>query len=278
MKLSTLILSALTLGFSSCVSAQLMQPKGTFTRQDTLRGSIGPGRAWWDVQHYTVEVTPDYASKTITGRTTIRFKVLPGRKSNNMQIDLQQPLVIDSLFYDNRPYINDPGAPFYQQGNTWQVPLPRTEDGSVHTLTIAYHGRPKEAINPPWDGGWIWRKDKEGNPWMSVAVQGMGASAWYPCKDHQSDEPDQGSRLVMNIPSNLVGVGNGRLKSRESINGLTRFTWEVTSPINNYNIVPYIGKYTNWSDTLQGEKGTLSLNFWVLQQDTARARQSICLL
>ncbi|HWJ29010.1 MAG TPA: M1 family metallopeptidase, partial [Flavisolibacter sp.] len=134
------------------------------------------------------------------------------------------------------------------------------------------HGIPRQAVNPPWDGGWIWTKDKQGHEWMSVACQGLGASVWYPCKDYQGDEPDNGAILTINVRDSLVAVGNGRLKSKTGLDGLTSYTWEVKNPINNYNIIPYIGKYVNWSDTLMGEKGKLDLNYWVLEQDLDKAK------
>ena len=80
--------------------AQPLNQKVQFTHQDTLRGSIGPERSWWDVLHYDVSVTPDYLSRSISGKTTIRYKVLPLQKSDYLQIDLQQPLQLDSIFYD----------------------------------------------------------------------------------------------------------------------------------------------------------------------------------
>jgi hypothetical protein len=89
---------------------------------------------------------------------------------------------------------------------------------------------------------------------MSVACQGLGASVWYPCKDHQSDEPDHGAALTMIVPDTLVAVANGRLQQKTSINGKTAWRWAVQNPINNYNIIPYIGKYVTWHETFQGRK------------------------
>lgn len=258
--------------FLSCSLAQPLNQKQEFTHQDTLRGSIGPERAWWDVLHYEVNVTPHYGSKTITGKTTIQYKVLPNQKSDYMQIDLQRPLTIDSLFYDGKLYINYPPRPYYNEGNVWHIPLPRAEVNSVHSLAIVYHGKPREAQMPPWDGGWIFTKDKKGRPWMSVACQGLGASVWFPCKDHQSDEPDNGATLTINVSNDLVAVGNGRLKNKITNGDKTSYTWQVKSPINNYTIIPYIGHYVNWSDTLQGENGKLDLNYWALDYDVEKAK------
>ncbi len=259
--------------------------KEKFTHQDSLRGTIGPERAWWDVLHYDVNVTPDYALKTIRGQTEIQYKVLSGQRTDYMQIDLQQPLTIDTLFYDHKLYINYPAKPYYREGNVWHVPLPKTAAGTVHTIGIVYHGKPREAVTPPWDGGWIFTKDEQGRPWMTVACQGLGASVWYPCKDHQSDEPDNGATLTINVSPDLVAVGNGRqIQSvkleRPSVtdavkdaSALETYRWEVKAPINNYTIIPYIGHYVNFTDTLQGEKGKLDLSYWVLDYDLPKAKK-----
>jgi aminopeptidase N len=268
-----LLLISSFLLLASCSLAQPLNQKLKFTRQDTLRGSNGAERAWWDVLHYDVNVTPDYNTKTIIGKTTIQYKVLPNRKSIYMQIDLQQPLVVDTVYYNGKLYINDPSRPYYNEGNVWHIPLPQSEVNSTHSVTIVYSGKPREAVKPPWDGGWIFAKDEQGRPWMTVACQGLGASVWYPCKDYQGDEPDNGATLTINVPKDLVAVGNGRLDSKSENPNLNSYTWEVKSPINNYSIVPYIGHYVNWSDTLQGEKGRLDLNYWVLDYDLSKAKK-----
>ncbi|MGV3529064.1 MAG: M1 family metallopeptidase [Flavisolibacter sp.] len=270
---SLALASVVAVLFSSASYAQPLHQKQQFTHQDTLRGTVTAARAWWDVQHYNVDVTPDYESKTIKGKTTITYKVLPGQTTDYMQIDLQQPMKIDEIFYNDKLYINYPAKPYYNEGNTWFIPLPRAMAGSVQTIAIAYSGKPRIAKNPPWDGGWIWTKDQSGNPWMSVACQGLGASVWYPCKDYQGDEPDNGATLTIHVPDTLVAVGNGRMVSKSVENGKAVYTWQVKDPINNYNIIPYIGKYVSWSDTLMGEKGKLDLQYWVLQEDESKAKK-----
>jgi aminopeptidase N len=247
---------------------QPLNQKKEFTHQDTLRGSIGKGRDWWDVMRYDLKVIPDYQAKTIAGSTTISFKWLTTSHENReMQIDLQQPMLVDSVINRNR------SLSFYNDGNTWFVKWPKMDHLPIEKLIVYYHGKPREAVNPPWDGGWIWLKDKNKNPWMSVACQGLGASVWYPCKDHQSDEPDLGASLTITVPDSLSAVGNGRLKDKVSNNnGTTTWTWEVKNPINNYNIIPYIGKYSNWSDTYDGEKGKLDCSYWVLEYNAEKAK------
>lgn len=254
--------------------AQLLNNKTSFTHQDTLRGTIGPERSWWDVLHYDITIDPNYNEKSIKGKVIIEYKVVQKDHSDYMQIDLQQPLTIDTLYYDGKLYINYPPKPYYNEGNVWHVPLPKTELNSVHTIGVVYHGNPRIARNPPWDGGWIFTKDSLNRPWMTVACQGLGASVWYPCKDHQSDEPDNGATLRIIAPDTLVAVGNGRLKDKtDNKNGTTTWTWNVVNPINNYDIIPYIGKYVNFTDTMMGEKGVLDLSYWVLDYNLARAKK-----
>ena len=254
--------------------AQLLDPKEKFTKQDSLRGTIGPERSWWDVQKYDISVTPDYNTKTISGKTTISYKVVQEKHSDYLQIDLQQPLKIDMIFYDGKMYINYPAKPYYNQGNVWHIPLPKAALNSMHTIAISYHGKPREAKYAPWDGGWIFTKDDQGRPWMTVACQGLGASVWYPCKDHQSDEPDQGASIQVKVPDTLVVVANGRLVSKDHADDSTAlYKWEVKDPINNYDIVPYIGKYVNFTDTLHGEKGKLDLGYWVLDYNLDKAKK-----
>jgi aminopeptidase N len=250
-----------------------------YTHQDTLRGSITPERAWWDVLRYDITVTPDYGSKTIQGRVDILFKVI--KEGNVMQIDLQEPLVLDSFFVTaHSPSTKDKTwrpkekTELKRDGNVWLLDLLKSlKDNSTNTITIYYHGNPRIAVNPPWDGGWIFTKDEKGRPWMTVACQGLGASVWYPCKDHQSDEPDNGASLTVTIPDTLVAVGNGRMISKkENKNGTNTWTWEVKNPINNYDIIPYIGKYVTWHEDYAGEKGKLDCNYWVMDYNLEKAK------
>jgi aminopeptidase N len=248
------------------LQAQPLSKKAGFSHQDTLRGTITPDRAWWDANHYAISVTPDYTTKTIRGTNTMVFSsIKPGKK---MQIDLQEPMQLDAVIFENTK------LSFTREGNAFTITFPsEVQPGNAKQLILEFSGKPREAIRPPWDGGWIWQKDENGSPWMSVACQGLGASVWYPCKDHQSDEPDSAS-LTMIVPDTLVAVGNGRLREvRPQGNAKKAYTWAVTNPINNYNIIPYIGKYVNFTETFQGEKGVLDCSYWVLNHDLQKAKE-----
>jgi len=231
-----------------------------FTKEDTLIGSNTAYRSWWDVQYYDVLVQPDYANKSISGNVMIAYLVTDAVSHPVMQIDLQQPLAIDSVFYEGAR-LQD----VRHEYNRWMLALPPQEKKTEHHLNVFYHGKPKVARNPPWDGGFVWKKDSLGNPWMSVACQGAGASVWLPCKDLQADEPDQGARLSITVPDTLKAIGNGKLvRITKEAKGLSTYVWEVKNTINAYDIIPYIGKYTLVRDSITGEKGKLYTDYWVL--------------
>lgn len=185
-----------------------------------------------------------------------------------MQIDLQKPMEIGQVYNTT-----DQSIPFQRDGNVFYLDFPQAlEKGSLHQITMLFTGKPTVAARPPWDGGWIFEKDSLGRPWMSVACQGLGASAWFPCKDHQSDEPDSAS-IHITVPDTLVAVANGRFKGKKTLNhGMVTYQWAVSNPINNYNIVPYIGKYVNWKEVYNGEKGKLDCEYWVLDYNREKAK------
>ena len=260
----------LSASFSSEVMAQLMVPKDQFSRQDSLRGSVGEGRIGWNVLHYDISVQPDFETKTIKGTNIIRFY---DEGAKLMQIDMQEPMIVDSIINQTRR------LKISREGNVYWAELRdpnamyKIKPGEA-SITVYFHGKPREAVRAPWDGGWIWKRDKENNPWMSVACQGLGASVWYPCKDYQGDEPDSGAILRITIPDSLMAVGNGRLIDKQSVSpGLTRYSWEVKNPINNYNIVPYIGKYSHFGEKYAGEKGMLDMDYWVLNDNLSKAKE-----
>ncbi len=253
--------------------AQSFKFSQKYTRHDSLRGTLGPGRTWWDVLKYDVWFTPNRADSTISGYNAIIYKVVGPQ--NFMQIDLQKPLLVDSAaFIDSkgkRSQVHlitakrDSNCLFFNE-------LPAQELNSINTFVVYYHGRPRIARFPPWDGGLIWKSDKNGNPWISIACQGLGASVWYPCKDHQSDEPDSAG-LHITCPNDLVGVGNGRLRSKTAnSNGTTTWNWAIVSPINSYCIIPYVGKYTHFGEVYQGENGPLDMDYWVLEENLEKAK------
>jgi aminopeptidase N len=248
-----------------------------FTHADTLRGSNGPGRAWWDATKYDLHVKFDLKDSTISGYNIISFDVLaPG---SIMQIDLQEPMIIDSVkTFIVSNMVNLASNNFRREGNAFFIGIPNLKKNipvsqNVNQITIYYHGKPRIAKHAPWDGGLVWARDKAGNPWISIACQGLGASVWYPCKDYQGDEPDS-AEMHITAPSDLVSVSNGRMRSTVNNNdGTSTYTWAVVNPINNYDLIPYIGKYVHFGEIYKGEKGNLTMDYWVLDSNLIKAKK-----
>lgn len=257
-----------TLAFLCFTFISFAQKTKTYTLADTLRGSLTPERQWWDVLRYDIAVKPDYNNKLISGSNSITYKTVKKNSNTKMQIDLQNPLVIDSVIQSGKK------LSFVKENGVWYIKTPKSKIKTNNKVDIFYHGKVHEAIKAPWDGGWIWTKDSLGRPWMTVACQGLGASVWYPCKDHQSDEPNNGASLTMIVPDTLTAIANGRLQFKKKNNdGTTAYKWAVVNPISNYCIIPYIGKYVNFSETYKGEKGNLDLNYWVLDYNLEKAKK-----
>jgi len=240
-----------------------------YTLQDSLKGGNGSGRSWWDVQHYNLTVTFDMENKRIWGRNVISLKT-GANTTGKLQLDLQEPMVLDKITWREQPLT------VTREGDIYWVdsPYPVWPENADINLVADYHGQPREAKLPPWEGGFIWKKDANGNPWVSVACQGLGASAWWPCKDYQGDEPDRGMTIQFKVPSGPVVVGNGKGHFSEvDCDGNRLATWSVVNPINTYNATFYIGDYVNWTDTLMGEKGLLELSYYVLRENEEKAKK-----
>ena len=239
-------------------AAAAAQTPRAYTRADTLRGSYTtPARAWWDVAFYDLHVTVNPADSTIRGYNGITYRALaPG---NELQIDLMVPLEVDSMVQDGR------SLAFRRDSNAFFVTPPApVAAGETKTVTVYYHGRPQIARRPPWSGGFTWAADSLGRPWIVTTDQGIGASIWWPNKDTQADEPDS-QRVALTVPSALTDVANGRLRSvTPHPDSTTTYEWFVVNPINNYAIAVAAAHYAHYSDTLQGESGKLSLDYWPL--------------
>ena len=236
-----------------------------FTRQDTLRGSITKERAWWDLKYYHLDIKVNPADSTISGSNTIRYKVLTSY--NRMQIDLQEPLKISKVIQDGTE------LKYQREGNVFYIELVAPQNvREIKELTVFYGGKPKIAVNPPWDGGITWKKDANGKPFIASTCQGLGASVWWPNKDHMYDEVDD-MLISVNVPKNLTDVSNGRLQSVINMKDGTRtFNWYVSNPINNYGVNINIGDYVSFSEVFAGEKGDLDCDYYVLRDNLGKAK------
>ena len=236
-----------------------------YTHADTLRGSNGPGRAWWDAAFYDLHVRVNPADSSIRGWNGITYRVLAPARA--MQIDLQVPLQADSILQDGRRLTSR------RDGNALFVALRATQRaGETKTITVYYHGQPGH--DRPRTPGFIWAHDSLGSTWLATSDELIGASIWWPLKDYSADEPDS-QRIAITVPDPLIDVSNGRLRSTtHHPDGSTTYEWFVADPINSYDVAVNAGLYTHYADTLQGESGPLSLDFWPIayHADTARGQ------
>ena len=240
--------------------------KHNFTKQDTLRGSITKERIWWDLKYYHLDIQVFPETKTIKGKNTVKYTVL--KSHNILQIDLQSPLKITSVIQNNDT------LKVVSEGNAHFIQLTQEQNiGDINSLVVYYEGKPKEAIRAPWDGGFSWKKDKNGNHFIATSCQGLGASVWWPTKDHMYDEVES-MDISVRVPSNLMNVSNGRLvKTDKHENNTTTYHWTVKNPINNYGINVNIGDYAHFSEKFQGEDGELDLEYYVLKDNLAKAKE-----
>jgi aminopeptidase N len=235
-----------------------------FTRKDSLQGGFSFERTCFDVQRYDLNVTINPDEHFIVGHNDITFKIL--KESKTIQLDLFENMLVDSIIFEDKKlkYEREFGAVFITFENKLVV------DGSDKKLRFYYSGKPIVAKNAPWDGGFVFDKDKNGKHWIGVAVQGTGASLWYPVKDSQSDEPDMGASIKVAIPNGLMNVSNGRfLGSEELKNGYTSWLWEVKNPINTYNITVNIGDYVHIHDNHKD----LDLDYYVIHGNEEKAKK-----
>lgn len=258
--LAILILSGFT------AHAQLGNHKETFTRADTLRGMLTPLRTCYDINYYHLDVKFDIDNKFISGN--VLFKYTATQDFTKLQFDLFANMKIEKVVYKGQ------AVPYTREFNAVFVTFPQTiKKDTKDEFTVYYSGNPTIAKRAPWDGGVEYNVDSLGHKWVSTACQGMGASVWWPTKDHQADEVDS-ALISISVPNGLKDVSNGRLRKVTKLkDGYTRFDWFVANPINNYNIEANIGDYVHYTDTYMGEKGKLTLDFWPLSYNLAKAKK-----
>jgi len=239
------------------------------THADSLRGMNSPERSWWDVAFYDLRVRLNPRDRTIRGVNHITYRVVAAPRE--MQIDLQPPLLVDSIVQDGvrLDYRRDGRALAVYLVN---IVAPQ-QPGDTRTVSVYYRGHPTVARQAPWDGGIVWATDSLGGDVIATACQGTGASIWWPTKDIQVDEPDS-QQVAVTVPDPIRNVSNGRLRAvTPNGDGTTTWTWFVSEPINNYDIAINAADYAHFQDVYQGEAGRLTLNYWPLRYRLESARR-----
>ncbi|GGF00268.1 M1 family metallopeptidase [Hymenobacter cavernae] len=248
------------------VLSKAQPTKPTTTRADSLRGNLTPLRTCYDINYYHLDVKLDIEQQSIAGSNLFRFTAT--QDFTRLQFDLFANLTVEKVLYKGQP------VPFTREYNAVFVTFPQPiRKGAKDEFTVQYAGKPIVAKKAPWDGGFVFTQDTQGKPWVATACQGLGASVWWPTKDHQSDEVD--SMLIsITVPKGLKDVSNGRLRKTTVLpDGSTRFDWAVRNPINNYDVALNVGDYQHFSDIYDGEKGKLTLDYWVLPENVEKAKK-----
>jgi len=254
-----IIFSLLICTFFSC---QENRPHGSqyqlpeLTPNNLLMGYLNENRSSYRVSFYDINIDFNLEKKSINGFVTIKAESLNDLRK--LQIDLAKNLKISRISY------KDVDLNFSREYDAVLIDFPDyIKKGDIFEFTVFYNGIPQGADNPPWAGGFTWSKDKEERDWIAVSCEGEGARIWWPNKDHITAEGDS-VRMAYTVPSNVVAVGNGKLRSVKSKNNKSTYEWFVNNPINNYNISVQIGNYVAVQDTLIKENEVHYINHYVL--------------
>lgn len=237
-----------------------------FTKSDSLRGMLRPERTCFDVTFYELDIEVDIENRSIAGFVEMRYQIV--EDFSTLQIDLFANMTIDKIEYEGKTlnYRREFDAVFVNFSKN-QI------KGQKGKIRIYYHGKPQVARMPPWDGGFVWKTDKNKKPWIGVACEGDGASLWWPNKDHLSDEPDS-MAINITIPDGLICVANGNLRSIDKKEDKNRFNWFASYPINNYNVSINIADYAHWTEEFSATDGTiLALDYYVLTYNLEKAKK-----
>ena len=250
----------LLLCVASIVICQSIYAQQSFTSGGKLR----PEQAIMDIRHYTIALDVDPASKGIEGYTLIEFILL--QPTRVLLFDL-----LDS-FHISTVLVNHRSLPFEYHNNLIAIHLPVDLPAGRASVQVNYSGKPHVARRPPWDDGFIWTHDSTGHPWVAVTAEGTGGKLYFPCKDHPSEEPNEGAELRITVPEGLVVAGPGLLQRVSHKKGKVTYDWKTNYTINNYSLVFNVARYRVVSreyTTVLGNK--VPMQFYVLEEDSAKA-------
>jgi aminopeptidase N len=247
--------------------AQLFGKSDRNTHADSVRGTLTSIRTCYDVYYYDLSVDVAIQQERIAGFNAIYFRA--ENDLDSIQIDLASTMEIDSITFENKRIKH-----YRRDGDAMILHLPhKVSKGEKKVLSVFYSGKPKAGVFLPWDGGFKWTMDEDGEPWVVVTCQGEGASLWWPCKDHQSDEPDSMS-IRITVPDSLMEISNGRLREIKTVeNNKKQYHWFVSNPINNYNVTINIGAFQHFNDLYISGNDTLTLDYYVKKQNLMKAKE-----
>ncbi len=232
----------------------------------TSGGKLKPLQAIMDIRHYTIALDVDINQKAINGYAEIEVNL--SSPTDTLLFDFIHLLQIKKILVDGRE------QNFSLKDDQIFITNKSAFTAEKHKVRIYYGGNPPIAINPPWEGGFTWTKDKNGNPWINIVCQLQGAKIYFPCKDHPSDEANEGVDLFITIPKGLSVAGPGLLQSvKTGKNNKATWHWKTSYTISNYCIVFNIGKYKVFTRNYTTSEGNIvPIQLYILEQDTAQAK------
>ena len=226
------------------------------TRNNYLMGYLNENRSSYRVSYYDINIDFNIEQKSIKGFVIIKAESI--NDLNKLQIDLAENLNITRISHKNQE------LSFSRELDAVLIDFPFIiNKGNIFEIKIDYDGVPQRADNPPWAGGFTWSKDKDGRDWIAVSCEGEGARIWWPNKDHITAEGDS-VRMAYTVPSDMVAIGNGSLRSVNVKKDKTTYEWFIKNPINNYNISVQIGNYVSVQDTLIKNDAIHFMNHYVI--------------
>lgn len=229
---------------------------------------ILPEQACYDVLTYDLALKVDPETRTIGGTLGMRARVL--QASASILLDLDDRLTVAGITRGQQKvdFAREPGRIRIRGLKEFAEP------GQEFEFTVAYSGVPREAVKPPWDGGFTWSKTKSGLPWIATSCQGEGADLWWPSKDQPDDEPES-MDIRITVPEPLICASNGRLVKTEAAGrGWRTCHWHVSTPINNYSVALNIAPYKTIEGQMKSVAGeTFPLVYYVLPENYAKGKK-----
>ena len=243
----------------------------TRSQKLTSGGKLRPEQALMDIRKYTISLDLDLEKKSIAGYTLIDLNTL--QPTRVLLFDLMDSFMIRSVLVNNKK------QPYEYAHNLIRINLDQELPAGKQTVRVNYSGSPHIAIRPPWDDGFTWTKDPAGNPWIAVTAEGGGGKLYYPCKDHPSDEPNEGAELIITVPKGLVVAGPGLLQKTTVKGKKVTYDWKTNYSINNYSILFNVGKFNVVTREYTSVNGTkIPMQFYVLEANTGKAAHHLEIL
>lgn len=230
-------------------------------------GVLKPGQANMDIRHYTIALDVDPVQKSINGFTEIDLNLL--KPTTALLFDLWHGLTITQVWVNGKT-----NSFIHTKDDFVKIALAQQLPAGKVKVKIAYGGKPGISERAPWTGGFQWEKDAKGNPWIAITCQGEGAKIYFPCKDHPSDEPNEGADMIITVPKGLVVAGPGLLQKVTNKKNKSTYHWKTNYTISNYCLVFNVGNYKvakRIYTTIDGNK--VPMEYYVLEENLAMAEK-----